>query len=176
MKYFDELVRAMTWLGEKSNTIFLGQSVEYSGHAMFNTLKDVSMDKRLECPVAEEMQMGITLGLCLEGFVPVSIYPRFDFLILATNQLINHIDKTYEISGGKLNPNPIIRVSVGSTKPLFPGLQHSQNHTEAFRSMATRLRIITLEEPEQVFPAFQEAYEGNRPTLLVEYGDFYNEK
>lgn len=176
MKYFDELVRAMTWLGEQSNTIFLGQSVEYSGHAMFNTLKEVPMEKRLEMPVAEEMQMGITLGLSLEGFVPISIYPRFDFLILAANQLINHIDKTYAISEGKLNPNPIIRVSVGSTKPLFPGLQHSQDHTEAIRSMATRLQVITLTEPEQIFPSFQQAYEGDRPTLLVEYGDFYNEK
>ena len=29
MKYFDELKRAMTWLGEKPDTMFLGQAVEY---------------------------------------------------------------------------------------------------------------------------------------------------
>lgn len=176
MKYFDELVLAMTWLGEKPDTIFLGQSVEYPGNAMFNTLSKVAMDKRLECPVAEEMQMGITLGLSLEGFVPISCYPRFDFLILATNQLINHIDKTYQISKGKMNPRPIIRVVVGSVRPMYPGVQHSQDHTAAFKSMATHLNVVLLEEPEQIFPAFQEAYYGNRPSLLIEYGDFYNEK
>ena len=176
MKYFDELVRSMTWLSEKSNTIFLGQSIEYPGNAMFNTMKNVPAEKRLEMPVAEEMQMGITLGLSLEGFVPISCYPRFDFLILATNQLINHIDKTYQISKGKMNPKPIIRVVVGSVTPMYPGVQHSQDHTVAFKSMATHLNVVLLEEPEQIFPAFQEAYEGNRPSLLIEYGDFYNEK
>ena len=176
MGYFDELVRSMTWLGQQSNTIFLGQSVEYSGHAMYNTLKSVPMENRLEFPVAEEMQMGVTLGLCLEGFVPISIYPRFDFLILATNQLINHIDKTHKISRGLLNPNPIIRVSVGSITPMHPGVQHCQDHTEAFKSMATRLQVITLDETEQISPAFQQAYMGDRPTLLVEYGSFYNTK
>ncbi len=41
MKYFDELKRSMEWLGEKSNTLFLGQAVEYAGTGMTNTLKDV---------------------------------------------------------------------------------------------------------------------------------------
>ena len=37
--------------------------------------------------------MGLSLGLALQGFVPVSIYPRIDFLLSATNQLVNHLDK-----------------------------------------------------------------------------------
>jgi len=44
-KYFDELKRAMDYLGEQEDTIFLGQAVEYKGTAMTNTLKDVSRDK-----------------------------------------------------------------------------------------------------------------------------------
>ena len=38
MKYKDELIRSMEWLGEKDDTIFLGQSVKYSGNAIYNTL------------------------------------------------------------------------------------------------------------------------------------------
>ena len=48
-KYFDELKRAMEYLGEQDNTIFLGQAVEYAGTAMTNTLKTVSRDKLLRC-------------------------------------------------------------------------------------------------------------------------------
>ena len=84
MKYSEELHRSMMWLAEQPETLFLGQSVEYPGNAMYNTMKDVPIEKRLEMPVAEEMQMGITLGLALKGFIPISCYPRFDFLILAT--------------------------------------------------------------------------------------------
>ena len=69
-KYFDELSRAMTYLGEQENTIFLGQAVEYKGTAMTNTLKQVPRKKLLEMPVNEEMQMGITNGLAIAGVYP----------------------------------------------------------------------------------------------------------
>ena len=44
-KYFDELARAMEYLGEQPDTMFLGQAVEYSGTAMSNTLKNVDRSK-----------------------------------------------------------------------------------------------------------------------------------
>ena len=42
---------------------------------MSNTLTDVCRKRLVELPVAEEMQMGIGLGLALDGTVPVSIFP-----------------------------------------------------------------------------------------------------
>ena len=87
MGYKDELVRSMEWLAAKDNTIFIGQSVKYSGNAIFNTLKTVSNDKKIEVPVSEELQMGLSTGLALEGYVPITCYPRFDFLLLACNRL-----------------------------------------------------------------------------------------
>ena len=83
----------MEFLGSKKRTIFIGQAVEVPGTAMSNTLKNVSKKKLLELPVAEEMQMGITLGLAMDGNIPISIYPRWNFLLYAVNQLVNHIDK-----------------------------------------------------------------------------------
>ena len=44
-------------------------------------------------PVFEDVQMGMATGLALLGFVPITCYPRFDFLILSMNQLVNHLDK-----------------------------------------------------------------------------------
>ena len=93
MKYFDELKKSMDFLSKQKNTIFLGQAVEYPGTAMFNTLKNINHNKKIEFPVSEEMQMGVTLGMSMTGHVPISIYPRWNFMLLATNQLVNHIDK-----------------------------------------------------------------------------------
>jgi pyruvate/2-oxoglutarate/acetoin dehydrogenase E1 component len=70
-------------------------------------------------------------GLALEGFVPITCYPRFDFFILAMNQLVNHLDKMREMSEDKMQPKVIIRVAVGSKKPFSAGPQHTQDHTEA---------------------------------------------
>ena len=75
-KYAKELTRTMEWLGKKANTLFIGQAVEYPGTAMSGTLKNVNKKKLIELPVAEEMQMGMTLGFAMNGSIPISIYPR----------------------------------------------------------------------------------------------------
>ena len=100
MKYKDELIKSMKFLGKQDNTIFVGQQTEFKGNALYNTMVDVPQDKRLEFPVAEELQMGVTLGLSMDGNIPISIYPRWNFLLYAVNQLINHVDK-FKIMAGK---------------------------------------------------------------------------
>jgi pyruvate/2-oxoglutarate/acetoin dehydrogenase E1 component len=176
MKYFDELKRSMEWLGEQNDTIFIGQAVEYAGTGMTNTLKDVSPEKLMEMPVNEDMQMGITNGLAMNGYVPVSIYPRWNLLLLGVNQLINHLDKLPMISDYKTKA--IIRTAIGSERPLHPQWQHVGDYTEAFEMMLTNVEVIRLDEPEQIFEAYQKAYNrtDGKSTILVEWGDYYNEK
>ena len=168
----------MEWLAEKDNTIFLGQACKVSGHAISNTLEKVPEDKRVELPVFEETQMGVSTGMALEGFVPITMYPRFDFFILSCNQLINHLDKMRDMSKGDMTPRVIIRVAVESKNPIDAGPQHTQDHSEAFRKMLTDVNVVQLNEPEDIFPAFKEAYEreDSKSTLLVEYGEYYGTK
>ena len=176
MKYFEELCKSMNYLAKNKSTIFLGQAVEYPGTAMTNTLKKVNKKKLYEMPVTEEMQLGVSFGLAIKGFIPISIYPRWNFLILAANQLINHLDKIYEISDKKYNPKVIIRTSIGSKRPLHPQDQHVGDFTEAFKKMVTNIDIIKLKEPEDIFPAYKKALNNNKSSIIVEYGDYYNEK
>jgi pyruvate/2-oxoglutarate/acetoin dehydrogenase E1 component len=178
MKYFDELKRSMDWLNTKPDTLFLGQAVEYAGTAITNTLKDVDRNKMLEMPVNEDMQMGMSIGMALNGTVPISIYPRWNFLLLAANQLVNHLDKIKIMSNGEYTPKVIIRTSIGSQRPLHPQHQHIADFTPGFKAMCDWVDIIRLDEPYQIFEAFQYAYErtDNRPTILVEWGDYYGEK
>ena len=113
MKYFEELKRSMNYLSENEKTIFIGQAVEVPGTAMSNTLKEVSKDKLIEMPVCEDLQMGISIGMSLKGKIPITIYPRWNFLLLAVNQLVNHLDKMPQISHNGFHPNLIIRTGIG---------------------------------------------------------------
>ena len=176
MRYKDELIRSMKWLGEKDNTLFLGQATLFSGHAISNTLVNVPKEKLIELPVMEEVQMGMATGLSLEGYVPITIYPRFNFMMLSINQLVNHMDKMKEMSKGLLIPKVIVRVAVGAKKPMDGGSQHTQDFTESIKHMLTDTKLVELTEPEQVFSTFEDAYNRNGSTVVVEWGDFYAEK
>lgn len=175
MRYKEEIVKAMAMLAQHPDTIFIGQSVCWSGHIMFDTLEEakVPMGKRIEMPVAEDMQMGLGIGLALEGYIPVSIYPRMDFLIIAMNQLVNHLDKMEEMSQGQFKPKVIIRTMIGSKNPLNPGPQHCQDHTDALRLLLPNIPIAKLETPEVIVPYYREALESNQSIILVEMGDLY---
>lgn len=178
MKYFDELKRSMDFLARDPRTLFLGQAVACAGTAMSNTLKDVAPARLLEMPVCEELQMGMTNGLALAGLVPVSIYPRWNFLLLCVNQIVNHLDKIDLMSNNGYRPKVIIRTGIGSERPLHPQHQHIGDYTDAFRLMCRHIEIIRLDEPAQIFPAYEKALlrDDGKSTILVEFGDYYNEK
>lgn len=178
MKYKQELIKSMNYLAKKPDTVFLGQSVKYSGNAIFNTLTGVPNKKKIETPVFEDVQMGISTGLALSGYTPITCYPRFDFLILAFNQLVNHLDKIRLMSRNEMKPRVLIRTSIGSKNPLNGGPQHTQDYTKIFKQTLTEVKVIFLNSPKEIFPAFKKAYHDKKSFsyLFIEHGDYYNQK
>jgi|TARA_Y100000310_G_C20616806_1_gene781081 pyruvate/2-oxoglutarate/acetoin dehydrogenase E1 component len=164
----EELKKSMEWLASKKDTIFVGQNIVYPENQMYRNLIDIPEGKKVEMPVSEEMQMGISIGLSLEGYIPISIYPRFDFLILATNQIVNHLDKLDYLYRENDTPKIIIRTAVGGTKPLDAGPQHTQDHTEAFRLMCPNIKVVETKHPEEILSTYKEAYYSNDSYLVVE--------
>lgn len=178
MKYFEELQKAMSLLANHPKTIFIGQAVEYEGTGLYDSMAHLPAEKKLELPVAEYLQSGIANGMAIQGMIPVSTYPRWNFLLMGTDQIVNHLDKFVKMSNGTCLPKTIIRVAVGSERPVDPQCQHKGNFSEAFRQMTKNIEVIELFEPEDIFPAYEKAL--NRidgiNTILVEFGDFSKEK
>ena len=172
LNYREEIIKAMRLLAEDERVIFIGQNVIYSGAiAVHQTLEDIPMSKKLELPVAEDMQIGLSIGLSLDGYIPVSIFPRIDFLIIATNQLANHLDKIEEMSCGRFKPKVIIRTGIGSIRPLDPGPQHCQDYTMALEALLTNVDVVKLVEADTIVPAYKRALESNRSTILIELAE-----
>jgi len=171
MTYKSEIIKSMNMLSEDEKVIFIGQNTEYG--RMYGTLSDIPMSKIKEMPIAEDMQMGISIGLALNGQVPVTIYERMDFLILALNQLINHLDKIEELSNGEFKPKVIIRTIVGSKKPLNPGLQHSQDYTELLKASIKNIDIYVLRHNKDIIDSYTKAIKSDKSSILIEYRAFY---
>lgn len=171
MSYYGKLTEAMNMLASEPNTIFIGQSVAYPGQAMHQSLAQVPMERRLEFPVAEDFQMGYSIGLALTGKLPITIYPRFDFLILALNQLVNHLDKAAEL--GWPPCKVIIRTAVGSKRPVDAGPQHTQDHTRALSLMLQSVRVYNLGKADEIIPAYIHALEKPESCLMIEHAEGY---
>tara|TARA_Y100001963_G_scaffold111957_1_gene154896 strand:- start:845 stop:1375 length:531 start_codon:yes stop_codon:yes gene_type:complete len=176
MKYKDELIKSMEWLGERDDTIFFGQSVSYSGNAIYNTLSTLPDDKKLELPVFEEIQMGMGTGMALEGLVPISCFPRFDFLLRCMDSLVNHLDKIQEMTEDNFKPKVIMRTSIGAKSPLDGGVQHTQDYTQVMKDILNEVNVVLLNEPEEILSTFKDAYHREGSSLIIEWGDYYNEK
>lgn len=165
----------MTWLGAREDTVFIGQAVACAGTSMSGTLEGVPKNKLLEFPVAEDFQLGASTGMALSGLVPISIFPRWNFLLLATNQLVGHLDKLSLYSNGGYRPKVILRTAVASRTPLDPQFQHWGNFTDPFRQMLKTVEVIECERANQIFEAYKRAYERDdgRSTLIVEHTQRY---
>lgn len=178
MKYNNEIIKAMSMLADDPKTVFIGQAVEYEGTGLYDSLSHLPSNKRIELPVAEYLQSGLANGMAIEGLTPVSTYPRWNFLLMGTDQIVNHLDKFKSMSNGELTPRVIIRVAVGSEHPVDPQCQHKGNFSEAFRNMTNNTEIIELIEPEDIIPAYTKAL--NRTdgvnTILVEFADYCKTK
>lgn len=168
----------MSLLAENPKTIFIGQAVEYEGTGLYDSLSHIPIEKRLELPVAEYFQSGLANGMAINGMIPISTFPRWNFLLMGVDQIVNHLDKFKSMSDGKLCPKVIVRVSVGAEQPVDPQCQHKGNFSEAFRNLTQNTEIIELIEPEDIIPAYEKAL--NRTdgvnTILVEFMEYSRTK
>lgn len=145
---------------------FLGQQV--ADQDFYGTLTDVPLAYRLEMPVAEELQLGMSIGMAIRGVTVVSIFQRMDFLPRAMDQIVNHLN---------LHPcRLLIRVTVGSKTPLDTGPQHSKNLVKLFKeACAFPVRdCLTISDIYQNYQDFYESYD--KPMMIVEHQDLYGTK
>jgi pyruvate/2-oxoglutarate/acetoin dehydrogenase E1 component len=171
-EYKIALTNAMTTLSKLDETVFIGQQIVYAGNPMSTTLTEVPKEKMIEVPVMEETQMGMSLGLAIAGKTVISFYPRWDFVISAANQLINHVDK-YELMTGK-KVNILIRVGKGADVPLDPGHQHKANYINEFKTMCPNIEIHDLKTWQDVELSYKYAIENGGVHVLAEYPELYN--
>jgi pyruvate/2-oxoglutarate/acetoin dehydrogenase E1 component len=177
MTYKDELKRAMEHLAQDPKTVFIGYNVGCGGKAN-GTLVDVPQAQLIETPVAENLMVGMAIGMALDGWKPVVYIERCDFILNALDAIVNHLGKTKLLSGSEFDPHIIIRVVVGGkTKPLFTGPTHTQDFCEALRALVT-FPVIRLGHVSGVFGSYRRNFQflDVHSTLLLEYRDLYDQQ
>ena len=165
MKYVDAITRQMNWLGEQDGVVFIGQGL-LKGDRIYQTMKDVPISRCLEMPIAENLIMGTAIGLAMDGWKPVVIFQRMDFMLIAADQIINHLTLIKHKSNEQYNPKVIIRACIGSQCERFDvGAQHKHDFREVFKSY-----IETVDFKPEVY---ERAFFNSESTIIVEEKDLY---
>ena len=172
MNYRDAIKQAMDSLAQDERRVFLGYNVLYGSRA-YGTLTGVAKAQCIETPVAENLMAGLAIGMSLTGYRPVLFYERHDFVLNALDAIVNHLDKIEALSQWQFKTPVIIRATVGGRVPLHPGPQHTQDFTQAFKSMLT-FPVLDLKTPAEVVAAYQLAATLDSPIMLVERRDLYD--
>jgi pyruvate/2-oxoglutarate/acetoin dehydrogenase E1 component len=173
--YKEALTAAMVDLATDPAVRFIGYGVKIGGGA-HGTLKSVSESQLIETPVAENLMVGLAIGMSLAGLRPVVFIERFDFILNALDAIVNHLDKIETMSRGQFKPAVILRVVVGNKdKPFFTGATHTQDFTVAIKSMLTPDFLVhQLFSPQEIAFRYDQAraYQVlGRSTVLIEYKD-----
>ncbi len=127
---FHEAINEALFLAMKSNkkVLCFGLGVD-DPKRIFNTTKNLKEkfgNKRVfDTPTSENTITGVGIGLSLKGYMPVMVHQRFDFFLLAIDQLVNGAAKWYYMFGGQKSVPITIRLIVG--RGWGQGPTHSQS-------------------------------------------------
>jgi Dehydrogenase E1 component/Transketolase, pyrimidine binding domain len=167
--YKKAVPQAMTEIG-KANSIFIGYNVK-NGNAM-GTLSGVSDSQKLETPVAENLMTGLAIGMSLEGFRPVVYFERHDFMLVAADAIVNHVNYIERISHGEYKVPVILRAVVADSGPFYSGLTHSQDFTNGFKALVD-FPIYVPTTGKEVLIDYRRALKSTRPSMVVEKKSYY---
>lgn len=132
MTYKEALHREMLRLAGDNRVVFIGQGL-LEDDPFYGTLSGIPKNRMLEMPCAEILSTGVAIGLSLTGWIPVLLFQRMDFMLLAADQLLNHAALFPQMSGGQISVQMIIRACVGSQDGKFEvGKQHNKDFSSLF--------------------------------------------
>ena len=114
-------------LSNHSECFCIGQglwSPWYVGRTMDRLEQKFGPDRVIDTPVSEWAETGVALGASLFGYRPIVIHPRMDFMVLASDPIVNQAAKWSSMLGGQAAPAMTIRgiINRGGEQ----GAQHSQ--------------------------------------------------
>lgn len=128
INYGEALREGFVYLLEKHPEVFvMGQglwSPWYVGNSMRDLDKLFGEERVIDTPVSEAACTGVAIGAALCGYKVLVVHPRMDFMILATDQIVNQAAKWGHMLGGQQFPAVTIRgiINRGGEQ----GAQHSQ--------------------------------------------------
>jgi pyruvate dehydrogenase E1 component beta subunit len=156
-------------LSRDKNVTLIGQGVP-DGSQTYGTTKDLHSkfgDKQVfDMPLSEASMVGVMLGASLIGSIPVMTFARFEFAMLAMDQIVNQAAKWSYMFDGKAHAPLTLRLIVG--RGWGQGAQHSQS-LHAWFSHIPGLKVVMPSTPYDLKGLLIASIEDPNPVIFIEH-------
>ncbi|WP_147640757.1 alpha-ketoacid dehydrogenase subunit beta [Mammaliicoccus lentus] len=174
LSYLDAINQAMDQAMEKDNNVFvIGEDVGLKGGvfgATKNLFNKYGASHVLDSPLAESNIVGASIGAAMLGKRPVAEIQFAEYIVPATNQIINEAAKIRYRSNNDWDCPMTIRSPFGGG--IHGALYHSQSIESIFCS-TPGLRVVIPSTPYDAKGLLLASIEENDPVLYFEHKKAY---
>ena len=118
-----------------------------------------------DTPISEAALVGLATGAAMTGLRPIIEIMFFDFLTLASDQLVNHAAKVSSASGGRFRVPMVMRTMCGAGRNTGP--QHGQS-LEAWVAHVPGLKVVWPSNPADMKGLLKAAVRDDNPVVVIE--------
>lgn len=150
------------------NVYTIGQglwSPWYVGSSMTDLDHEFGKERVIDCPVSEGATTGMAIGSSLFGYRPIMVHPRMDFMLLATDQIVNQAAKWRHMLGGATGPAVVLRAIIN--RGGEQGAQHSQA-LHAWYAHIPGLRVVMPATPNDARDLLIAATLSDDPVVYID--------
>jgi 2-oxoisovalerate dehydrogenase E1 component len=161
---------------QDSRVFVLGEEVRNMGGGAYRATKGIAQrfpTRILNTPISEAGFSGFACGTAIAGMRPLVEIMFPDFVLVAADQIFNHIGKLRHMYGGGM-PMPLVmrtRVAIGAGY----GGQHSMEPAGLF-ALFSGWRIVAPSTPYDYIGLFNAAMRCEDPVLVIEHQALYELK
>jgi pyruvate/2-oxoglutarate/acetoin dehydrogenase E1 component len=168
-KYRQAMTSALEEEMERDRRVVLmGQDVARPGGSFGTTrglLDRFGEERARDAPISEQAIIGAAIGAAVAGLRPVAEMLFFDFLGIASDQLVNQAAKIRWFSRGKLTVPIVVKAGVGTGFGM--GAQHSQS-LEGWYAQIPGLKVCWPSTPADAKGLLKSAIRDDDPVLFLE--------
>jgi len=176
LTYAQAIREAHAQLLEMDSRVFLfGQglwSPWYAGTSLKDIDREFGRHRVLDSPVSENATTGAAIGAAIVGMRPIVFHPRMDFMLLASDPIVNQAANWSYLFGGQVGVPVVIRSVINR------GGEQGAQHSQALQAMFTHVPGLKVVMPGTPYDAkgllVAAVYDGN-PVMYIDDRWLYGE-
>ncbi|GAB3042279.1 alpha-ketoacid dehydrogenase subunit beta [Virgibacillus ainsalahensis] len=175
--YAEAVKESMSQEMRKNNDVFImGEDIGIYGGAFGVTngmVEEFGEDRVRNTPISESAISGAAVGSAMTGMRPILELQFSDFIMIATDNIVNQAAKNRYMFGGKAKVPVVIRLPGGSGAGF--AAQHSQS-LEAWMAHVPGLKIVQPSDAYDAKGLMNAAIQDDNPVLFYEHKVLYGTK